>query len=200
MKMSYSALVVDDLAGAAEPVVAEDVVDVVLGVDEVADRAVRLGRGAHRDGLGRQLRRVDDDDPVRGHDEARVAAAQLRRRVDVGRDAARARGRRRHHWVAVRPPSMVRMCPVTNDAASETRKIAGPTMSVVSPTRPQRDAVDDAGLERRILEQHRDLGRVDEGRHDRVDPDAVLRPFGRPLAGQRADRRPWPRRRPSSRR
>ena len=69
-----------------------------------------------------------------------------------------------------------------------TRKIAGPTMSRVSPTRPSGIRPTMPGLERRVLEQHGDLGRVDERRHDRVDPDAVLRPFGRPLAGQRADR------------
>ena len=61
MKLSYDALVVDDLAGAAEVVVAEDVVDVMLGVDHVLDRAVLLGLLAHRHGLGGQLRRVDDD-------------------------------------------------------------------------------------------------------------------------------------------
>ena len=41
---------------ALEPVVAEDVVDVVLRVDEVAHRAVRLRLGAHRDRARRQLR------------------------------------------------------------------------------------------------------------------------------------------------
>src|SRR6185436_15088837 len=35
------------------------------------------------------------------------------------------------------------------------------------------DPVDDALLELRIAEQHRDLGRVDEGRHDRIHADAV---------------------------
>ena len=41
-------LVVDDRAGALEVVVAEDVVDVMLGVDQVADRTMRLGQLAHR--------------------------------------------------------------------------------------------------------------------------------------------------------
>jgi hypothetical protein len=78
--------VVDDLAGAAEPVVAEDVIDVILGVDQVADRAVRLGLLPHRDCLRRELRRIDDDDAGRCRHEARVAAAQLGRREDVRRD------------------------------------------------------------------------------------------------------------------
>src|SRR6478609_12240063 len=39
------------------------------------------------------------------------------------------------YWVAVRPPSIPRTCPVTNDAASEQRKIAGPTRSPSSPIR-----------------------------------------------------------------
>src|SRR4029079_18055013 len=134
-------LVVDDLAGAPEPVVAEDVVDVVLGVDEIADAAVALRLLAHRDGPGRELRRVDDDDAVRRRDEAGVAAAELRRREDVRRDLLELERRRRHrwppggYWVAVRPPSIPRTCPVTNDAASEQRKIAGPTRSPSSPMR-----------------------------------------------------------------
>jgi hypothetical protein len=68
------ALVVDHLTGAPEVVVAEDVVDVVLGVDDVADVAVRLGFLTHGHGLGRQLRGVDDDDAPVGDDHARVAA------------------------------------------------------------------------------------------------------------------------------
>ena len=43
----------------------------------------------------------------------------------------------------------------------------------------ERDAVDDASLEVRVAEQRRDLRGVDEGRLDRVDADAVLRPLGR---------------------
>ena len=132
-------LVVDDLAGAAEPPVAEDVVDVVLGVDQVADRAVRLRLGAHRDRARRELRRVDDDDAGRRGHEARVAAPELGGRVDVRRDLFEVERGGRHrwllvrYWVAVRPPSMPSTCPVTNDAASETRKIAGPTRSSSSP-------------------------------------------------------------------
>ena len=45
-------------------------------------------------------------------------------------------GGRHRHWVAVRPPSIPRTWPVTNEAASEQKKIAGPTRSRVSPTRP----------------------------------------------------------------
>ena len=161
----------------------------MLGVDQVADRSVRLGLRPHRDRAGRQLGRVDGDDAIGRRDEARVAAAQLGRRVDVRRDALELDGGRRHrYWVAVRPPSIPRIWPVTNEAASEQRKIAGPTRSSRLADPPERDPVDDAGLELRVGEQRRDLGRVDEGRHDRVDADAVRRPLGRPLAGQRIDR------------
>src|SRR6187401_1979099 len=52
----------------------------------------------------------------------------------------------------------------------------------------ERDPSDDAGLERRIAEEHRDLRGVDERRPDRVDADAVACPLGRPLAGQRFHR------------
>src|SRR5215204_1384547 len=48
--------------------------------------------------------------------------------IDMRRDAP--------YWVAVRPPSIPRIWPVTNDAASEHRKMAGPVRSRVSPTRP----------------------------------------------------------------
>ena len=70
------ALVVDDLArNAAEVVVAEDVIDVVLGVDDVLDGAVLLDLFAHGDGLRRQLGGVDDDGSLGGEHVARVAAA-----------------------------------------------------------------------------------------------------------------------------
>ncbi len=82
---------------------------------------------------------------------------------------------------------MVRTCPVTNDAASEHEEDRRPDDVAGLADAAQRDAVDDVRLERRVLEQHRDLRRVDERRHDRVDPDAVLGPFGCPLPGQRAD-------------
>ncbi len=182
------ALVVDH-RHALEPVVAEDVVDVVLRVDEVADRTVRLGLRPHRDRARRELRRVDRDHPVGGRDEARVAAAQLGRRVDVGRDALELDGGGRHrYWVAVRPPSIPRIWPVTNEAASEQRKIAGPTMSRVSPTRPSGIRLTMPALNSGSASSDRDLRRVHEGRHDRVDPDAVLGPLGRPLAGEGIDR------------
>ena len=74
---------VDYRARTLEVVVAEDVVDVMLGVDDIADRAVRLGLRAHRNGLRRQLRRIDHDNPVAGDDVARVAAAQLRLSANV---------------------------------------------------------------------------------------------------------------------
>ena len=45
-----------------------------------------------------------------------------------------------------------------------------------------RDARDDTRLEIRVLEQHGHLWRVDEGRADGVDVDAVLGPLGGPLA------------------
>ena len=80
------ALVVHDLAGAAEVVVAEDVVDVVLGVDDVADLALGLGLLAHGDRLGGQLRGVDDDDTVVGDDHAGVATAKRGVGPDVARD------------------------------------------------------------------------------------------------------------------
>ena len=46
------ALMVNDGAGTLEEVVAEDVVDMVLGVDEIANRAMLLGLGTHLDRLG----------------------------------------------------------------------------------------------------------------------------------------------------
>jgi len=49
----------DHGAGALEVVVAEDVVDVVLSVDQIADRTERLGELAHRHSLGGQLRGVN---------------------------------------------------------------------------------------------------------------------------------------------
>ena len=54
----------DDRPGALEVVVAEDMVDVVFGVDQVADRAMRLGQLAHRHRTGGQLGRVDDDHSI----------------------------------------------------------------------------------------------------------------------------------------
>ena len=92
------------------------------------------------------------------------------------------------YWVAVRPPSIERIWPVTNDAASETRKMAGPDRSRVSPTRPSGMRPTMPALNVGIRQQAGDLRRVDEGGHDRVDADAVARPLGRPLARQRADR------------
>ena len=79
------ALVVDDLAGTLEVIVPEDVVDVMLGVDQVPDRSVRFRKRSHRDCPGRQLGGVDDHDPIRGSHEARVAASQLRVREDPRR-------------------------------------------------------------------------------------------------------------------
>src|SRR4029453_3790651 len=90
---------------ALEPVVAEDVIDVVLRVDEVAQRTVCLALGPHRYGPCRQLRRVDLDDAIRGDHEARVAAAELRRRVDVRGDALELEGRGLHRW----PPGLLRV-------------------------------------------------------------------------------------------
>ncbi len=70
------ALVVNDPSGALEVVVAEDVVDVVLGVHHVPDRSVRLCFLPHRHGPRRQLRGVDHHHAVGGRDVARVAATQ----------------------------------------------------------------------------------------------------------------------------
>ena len=89
-------LVVDD-RHRLEVVVAKDVVDVVLGVDDVADGAVRLGLLAHGHGLGRQLWRVDDHDAVGGDDEAGVAATDLRIGEDVGGDLLHGRV---HGWLS----------------------------------------------------------------------------------------------------
>src|SRR5262249_34036559 len=53
---------------------------------------------------------------------------------------------------------------------------------------PHGDARNDARLERRVPEEHRNLGRVHERRPDRIDTDAVPRPFRGPLPRQRLDR------------
>jgi len=60
--------VVDDLTGALEPVVAEDVVDVVLGVHHEPDGAVLLGLLPHGDRLRGQLRGVDHHHTGRDHE------------------------------------------------------------------------------------------------------------------------------------
>ncbi len=97
------ALVMDDPAGALEVVVAEDVVDVVLGVHHVSDRPERLRLLAHGHGPRRQLRRVDHHHPVGGRHVARVAAADIGGRADVRGDLLHG------YWVAVSPPSRVRI-------------------------------------------------------------------------------------------
>ena len=95
---------------------------------------------------------------------------------------------KRCYWVAVRPPSRVRICPVTNDDASEQKNRTAPTRSSVSAMRSQRDAPDEVVVEGLVGEQALDLRRAHERGRDGVDGDLVLGPFGRLLAGDRVDR------------
>ena len=57
---------------------------------------------------------------------------------------------------------MPRMRPVTNDAASEHEEDGRPGQVVGLAHAPERDPVDDARLERWVVEQHRDLRGVDD--------------------------------------
>src|SRR5690606_14875587 len=70
---------------------------------------------------------------VGGHHVAGVAPSQRRVREDpVGHSLHLGSS---GHWVAVRPPSIVSICPVMNDEASEQNRSVAPIRSSVSPTR-----------------------------------------------------------------
>ena len=94
---------------------------------------------------------------------------------------------REPHCVAVRPPSSVSTCPVTNADASEQKKRIAPTRSSVSAIRPQRYAGYQTLVEVLVGEEALGLRNADEGRGDCVDGDPVLCPFSCVLAGQRVD-------------
>jgi hypothetical protein len=68
--------------------VAQDVVGVGLGVDQVTDGAVLLHPLAPADGVDRLLGGVDHHDPVLGDDEAGVAAPRVDLRPGVRADAS----------------------------------------------------------------------------------------------------------------
>ncbi len=52
-------------------------VDVLLGIDEIPDRPIRLGQLIHLDSPGGQLRRIDHHDTIAGDHESGIAAPHL---------------------------------------------------------------------------------------------------------------------------
>ena len=84
--------------------------------------------------------------------------------------------------LAVRPPSTVSTCPVTNEAASEARKTTGPCSSSGSAHRRKRRAIADHTIEALVLGQNVAHRRDEIARRDGVAGDPVSAEF----AGQRA--------------
>ena len=119
-------------------------------------------------------------------DEARVAAAQLRRRVDVRRDALEV-----DRSAVTGSRSGRRRCPGSGRSRTRrrpsTRKIAGPTRSRVSPTRPSGMRLTMPALNAGSSSSIATWGVSTKVGMIALTRMPCLRPLGRPLAGQRAD-------------